>query len=147
MRGEIVDCILLTWFPIQSRSSPLILSFNLSLRNFLVENRSSIGRNTAPTGKIFERMMASDFWEVGASGARYSRQFVLDELERRHASPHEDVWETSGFQCRRLASDVYLLTYTLLQHKTRLTRRSTIWERTADGWKIVCHQGTTAQRK
>ena len=93
----------------------------------------------------FERMMASDFWEVGASGASYSRQFVLDELERRHAAPHEDVWETSDFQCRQLASDVYLLTYTLLQHKTRLTRRSTIWERTADGWKIVYHQGTIAQ--
>ncbi|HEX4029604.1 MAG TPA: hypothetical protein VHX20_04530 [Terracidiphilus sp.] len=40
--------------------------------------------------------------------------------------------------------DVYLLTYTLLQDATRLTRRATIWQRTA-GWKIVYHQGTIVQ--
>jgi hypothetical protein len=90
----------------------------------------------------FDKMMVDDFWEVGASGRRYSRAFVLDELERRHAAPHTDAWETSDFRCRRLAADVYLLTYTLLQDKVRLTRRSTIWRRTADGWKIVYHQGT-----
>ena len=33
----------------------------------------------------FEKMMSPDFWEIGASGRRYSRAFVLDELERRHA--------------------------------------------------------------
>jgi hypothetical protein len=67
---------------------------------------------------------------------------VLDALEKRHAAPHADVWETSDFQCRRLAGDVYLLTYTLLQNNERLTRRSTIWQRTNEGWKIVYHQGT-----
>jgi hypothetical protein len=35
-----------------------------------------------------------------------------------------------------------LLTYTLLQDNQRLTRRATIWRSTADGWKIVYHQGT-----
>jgi hypothetical protein len=44
-----------------------------------------------------------------------------------------------------LAADLYLLTYTLLQDKVRLTRRSTIWQRTAEGWKIVYHQGTIVQ--
>jgi hypothetical protein len=93
----------------------------------------------------FERMMADDFWEVGASGRRYSREYVLDELERRHAVPHADVWETRDFHCRRLADDVYLLTYTLLQDNRRLTRRSTIWWRTAEGWKIIYHQGTVVE--
>jgi|SRR5579872_6575168 len=93
----------------------------------------------------FERMMVDDFWEVGASGARYSRQFVLDELERRHAAPHEDEWETSDFHCRQLGPDVYLLTYTLLQQRVRCTRRCTIWQRTDQGWKIVYHQGTIVQ--
>ena len=90
----------------------------------------------------FERMTAEDFWEIGASGRRYSREFVLDELEKRYASPHEDVWETSDFRCQQLAKDLYLLTYTLLQDKTRLTRRSTIWRKTGGDWKIVFHQGT-----
>jgi len=93
----------------------------------------------------FERMTVEDFWETGASGRRYSRQSVLDELERRFSAPHNDVWETRDFYCRELARDVYLLTYTLLQDRKRLTRRATIWRRAADGWKIVYHQGTIVQ--
>jgi hypothetical protein len=93
----------------------------------------------------FERMMVDDYWETGASGRCYSRKAVLDELEKRFSDPHADVWETSDFQCRRLASDVYLLTYKLLQDNARLTRRSTIWQSTANGWKIVYHQGTIVQ--
>ncbi len=93
----------------------------------------------------FEKMTVHNFWEVGASGRIYSRKFVLDELERRYSAPHNDIWETRGFQCRQLGPDVYLLTYTLLQEKTRLTRRSTIWQRTSDGWKAIYHQGTLVQ--
>lgn len=93
----------------------------------------------------FEKMTAEDFWETGASGRRYSREFVLDELEERFSAPHTDVWETSEFACRKLAPDVYLLTYTLLQDKQRLTRRSTIWQKTGGGWKIAFHQGTIVQ--
>jgi hypothetical protein len=93
----------------------------------------------------FEKMTAEDFWETGASGRIYSRQLVLDVLEERFSAPHEDVWETSGFACRRLAENVYLLTYTLLQNRLRLTRRCTIWQKTPDGWKIAYHQGTIVQ--
>ena len=90
----------------------------------------------------FERMTAEDYWETGASGRRYSRECVLDGLEERFSVPHADVWETSGFHCRKLSEDTYLLTYTLLQDNQRLTRRATIWRKTPDGWKIVYHQGT-----
>jgi hypothetical protein len=93
----------------------------------------------------FENMTTVDFWETGASGRRYSRQFILDTLEERFSKPHEDVWETSEFHCRRLSEDTYLLTYTLLQDKVRLTRRTTIWRKTQEGWKIVYHQGTVVQ--
>src|ERR1039458_7012066 len=88
----------------------------------------------------FERMTGEDYWETGASGRRYSRPFVLDGLEERFSVPHEDVWETMDFQCRKLSEDIYLLTYTLLQDHARLTRRATIWRRTPEGWKIVYHQ-------
>ena len=90
----------------------------------------------------FEKMTAPDFWEVGASGQQYSRAAVLDELEKRFATPHSDVWETSDFQCRKLALNVYLLTYALVQDNVRRTRRATIWERTDEGWRIIYHQGT-----
>lgn len=83
----------------------------------------------------FEKMMGADFWEVGASGRRYSRDYVVDALQKRYASQTADVWEASGFHCRRLAEDVYLLTYTLLQENNRKTRRSTIWQNAPDGWR------------
>ena len=88
-------------------------------------------------------MTLPDFWEIGASGNIYSREYVLNELDRRHQthSTEKDVWETSNFYCRKLAQDVYLLTYNLLQGE-RKTRRSTIWQQTQTGWKIAFHQGT-----
>lgn len=89
----------------------------------------------------FEKMTALGFWEVSASGRRFSRQFVLDLLEPRYKNPTTDVWEISGFHCSEIAANNYLVTYTLFQGR-RVTRRSTIWRRTADGWQIIFHQGT-----
>ena len=88
-----------------------------------------------------EAMTEPDFWEVGASGRRYSREYVLDVLEERYRHPVEDDWQTSDFHCREIAADNYLLTYTLRQG-ARITRRATLWRHTAQGWKIVYHQGT-----
>ena len=82
-----------------------------------------------------------DFWEIGASGRRYSRDYVLEVLDERRRHPIEDRWETTDFRCQELATGLYLLTYTLRQG-ARVTRRATIWRRVADEWKIVFHQGT-----
>ncbi len=89
----------------------------------------------------FDGMMAQDFWEVGASGARYGRALVLDLLAERHTTPQLETLEPFDFRCRALGADTYLVTYTLLQGE-RTTRRATIWQQAADGWKIVYHQGT-----
>lgn len=89
----------------------------------------------------FESMTEDTFWEVGASGRRYSRQYVLDALEKRPANQPQEAWQTRDFHCLEIAVDNYLLTYTLIQGP-RVTRRSTIWRRTVQGWKIVYHQGT-----
>jgi hypothetical protein len=89
----------------------------------------------------YEKMTDPGFWEVGASGRRYSREFILDTLEDRALKGDEDVWETLGFHCLEVAPDNYLVTYTLLQG-ARVTRRATLWRRTQSGWKILYHQGT-----
>lgn len=89
----------------------------------------------------FENMTDPFFWEVGASGRRYSREFILDTLDDRVLKGYEDVWETQGFHCLEIAPDNYLVTYTLLQG-ARVTRRATLWRRTKSGWKILYHQGT-----
>lgn len=96
------------------------------------------------TRRDFENMTDAAFWEVGASGRRYSREYVLDELEKRYQNPAEDNWEARDFHCLKIAPDNYLLTYTLVQGE-RVTRRLTIWRRSDAGWKIVYHQGTVVE--
>lgn len=93
------------------------------------------------TRQDFERMTAPEFWEVGASGRRYSRTFVLDTLEARYQNATTDVWEIGDFHCLEIAEDNYLVTYTLIQGQ-RVTQRATIWRRASDDWQIVYHQGT-----
>ena len=92
----------------------------------------------------FERQTAPDFWEVGATGRRYSREYIWSVLEKRWSELGDDPWETSAFHCRQVSPDTYLLTYTLLQEGRR-SRRLTVWQKTSDGWQIVYHQGTVVE--
>jgi hypothetical protein len=96
------------------------------------------------TREAFLAMTAEDFWQVGASGRRYDREYVLDVLEQRFSTPHEEEWEAEGFYCQLVAPDNYLLTYTLRQ-AGRVSRRATLWRRAAHGWVIAYHQGTLVQ--
>ncbi|MBA4749194.1 MAG: DUF4440 domain-containing protein [Alphaproteobacteria bacterium] len=94
----------------------------------------------------FERQMDEDFWEVVASGTAHNREEILDFLEERYAGPYEEDWKAQEFKLQKLAEGLYLLTYVLIQNKTRVTRRSTLWR--LDGechWRIVYHQGTVVQ--
>ena len=90
----------------------------------------------------FEKRMVQDYWEIGASGQRYSRQFILEFLAK---NPPVDAnlvgWKTSDHALRQLGPEVHLLTYTLRQGE-RFTRRSTVWQKTNQGWRILYHQGT-----
>lgn len=93
-------------------------------------------------GAAFERRLAPEYWEVGASGRRYSREFIVRLLEERPpVDAAKSGWRCRDFGLRRMGAETYLLTYTLDQ-KGRITRRATVWERTAEGWRIVYHQGT-----
>jgi hypothetical protein len=42
----------------------------------------------------FEELVAPQFWEIGASGRRYSRDFALSVLTERQRKPAEDEWKT-----------------------------------------------------
>jgi hypothetical protein len=54
----------------------------------------------------FEQMLAAEFWEIGASGRRWSRAHALDVLEKRCALSQHDLWESTDYYCQRLAEDV-----------------------------------------
>ncbi len=97
-----------------------------------------------PASQQFEELLAAEFWEIGASGRLYSREFVLSVLKSRKRDPSEKEWETSGFHVFEVASANYLLTYTLRQ-PGRVTRRATLWRSVEGAWKAVYHQGTVVQ--
>ncbi|MGV0025365.1 nuclear transport factor 2 family protein [Phormidesmis priestleyi] len=115
----------------------LVPVLNELMRREPIFHRSEYGT----TRRDFENMTDPDFWEVGASGRCYSRECVLDTLEKRYENPTEEIWETRDFHCLEIAPENYLVTYTLIQGE-RITRRSTIWRRSNLSWKIVYHQGT-----
>jgi hypothetical protein len=99
-------------------------------------------REFGTTLSDFEKATAPDYWEAGASGRRYSRAFILSELEKH---PPVDAaaagWKCDDHALRQLGEDVFLLTYTLRQLE-RITRRATIWQKSVEGWRVLYHQGT-----
>ena len=101
-------------------------------------------REYGTTRQAFEAMVAEDFWEVGASGRRYSREFILDTLVKRYATAHEDRWTAEEFYCQELSPGLYLLTYTLRQGP-HVTRRTTLWRKSRESWVAVYHQGTMVE--
>lgn len=96
-------------------------------------------------GTDFASMVTDDFWEIGASGKIYTREFVLSVLSERQHQKTADIWQTSDFACRKLSDEYFLLTYNLTQDHTRQTRRTTLWFWTSEDWKIAFHQGTLVQ--
>lgn len=95
----------------------------------------------------FPTITAPGYWEVGASGRLYNHDFIVNHLKQ---NPPVDA-DAAGWQCtdhgvRMLGPTTYLFTYTLRQGD-RVTRRATIWEKAADGWLVVYHQGTIVTAK
>ncbi len=100
------------------------------------------------TRQDIENQMCYEFWEVGASGAVYTREDVVSTLlERYNDAKYEDIYETSNFKVTQIAPNNYLLTYDLIQNKTRLTKRATIWRKENDQWRILYHQGTVVENR
>jgi hypothetical protein len=87
-------------------------------------------------------LVSDDYWEVGASGRRYDRAFVLDTVAARPPEP-PGAWAVAEFAVRLLGGDVWLATYVLHQGE-RVTRRATIWRRDEGRWVALYHQGTLA---
>jgi len=97
----------------------------------------------------FENMTEINFYEVGASGRCYNREFVIDTLVKRYQDTNyasQDYWEIEDCQCTQIEQNAYLFIYQLT-HKERVTRRATIWKFDGEDWKIFYHQGTIVQEE
>jgi hypothetical protein len=88
-----------------------------------------------------ERMTDENFWEIGASGRCYTRDYAIENLLERYRLPEPHDWPCRDFTIMPLAEALFLVSY-ILEEPDRTTRRSTIWRRSGFEWKIVFHQGT-----
>ena len=98
------------------------------------------------TPENVEQYVSPRFWEVGASGNRYSRDFALKVLAERQKSPDIAAWKTAGWHIAEAGTNTYLLTYTLYQ-PDRITRRLSVWQKQPAGWQVIYHQGTMVQNQ
>jgi hypothetical protein len=104
-------------------------------------------RELVHSGETFDAETADDFWEVGASGRVYSRDFLRSVVLQRLQDDDVDArvaqgWTTADHGIRLLGPDTYLVTYQL-NGQGRRTRRATIWRSSpAKGWHVLYHQGT-----
>jgi hypothetical protein len=63
--------------------------------------------------------------EVGASGRRYSRAFVLETLAHRLRQADEGSSQLQAVHCQDISADSFLVTYTLRNvQKQHTVRRS-----------------------
>ncbi len=99
--------------------------------------------NAGASREHFEALLAPEFWEIAASGKRYSREYVINTLEERQQKPFKQAWHTSDYFLQPLANQFFLLTYTLHQ-PTRISQRTSLWRSVGDTWQLVYHQGTVA---
>ncbi len=93
------------------------------------------------TAAWLDAALASDFWEVAASGRRYDRATFLTLVLECASRPHDERWEPLDVGLRRAGPDTVVMTYSLWQGE-RLSHRSSWWTRTPTGWQTVYHQGT-----
>jgi len=91
-----------------------------------------------------ERLLHPNFFEVGRSGALYSRASVLAEFTNR--PPLYRVW-VQDFRIESVTEGLALLTYRSAHvadngSLERHTLRASLWQSTEQGWRLRFHQGT-----
>ena len=89
----------------------------------------------------FESVLAEDFFEFGQSGRVYSRDECLNIPE----SLIDVVIPLPDFNARFLSTEIVQITYRSifkLEGEVASANRSSIWSRSANGWKLKFHQGT-----
>jgi hypothetical protein len=89
-----------------------------------------------------ELLLHPDFVEVGASGRRWTRAAIIDELAATRAGPPVvEPLDVSDMAAHRVAPGAILVTFTTVRGGRRV-HRSSLWVGGPDGWSVRFHQGT-----
>ena len=84
------------------------------------------------------RLIDPDFLEVGQGGRLWDHTQILHEFGSASSMPHVMI---SEMDARPIADHLVLVTY-VSTIEYRSVRRSSMWRRSGEGWRVVFHQGT-----
>ena len=88
-----------------------------------------------------ERLLHPSFLEIGASGRRWGREAIVEEMvmsSEGYVAP-----EVIDLADQQLADGVVLVTYST-RRLDSTTSRTSVWLHTEAGWQVVLHQATPA---
>lgn len=89
-----------------------------------------------------DALLADDFIEIGASGAVFGKDVVLEALPRESGP----AFEAGPMRVHLVTPDVARLHYAALKRTeggALRSLRTSLWRREADGaWRMAFHQGT-----
>jgi len=86
-------------------------------------------------------LLADGFVEFGTSGRIYNKEQMIDLLQQEQGRRDQSSTITE-FSVRRLAADVILVTYRIVESRTI---RSSIWKSTSGRWQMEFHQSTKSE--
>lgn len=89
---------------------------------------------------LMDELMDPEFTEIGASGRLWDRLSLITALSQ-DPDPSVVPIAVSDMEGRLLAPGIVHLTY-VSDNNGRRARRSSIWRRSAQGWRLYFHQGT-----
>lgn len=87
-----------------------------------------------------EELLDPEFTEIGASGRFWDRAAIIEMMigdEDRVRAP----LPTAEMSARVVAPGLVLLTY-VSDPGGRAARRSSLWRRSGESWRVLFHQGT-----
>lgn len=115
------------------------------LQLVLEGERSLLDPRVRRSVELVGRLLHPDFFEFGASGRKWNRRDMVAALVAEGSSDDMPVTTVSDLAAVHLADGVVLVTY-LTQDVERRVLRSSLWRRTATGWRLYFHQGTVMSK-
>ncbi|WP_158257329.1 DUF4440 domain-containing protein [Kineococcus xinjiangensis] len=102
--------------------------------------RALLSSATRRNRQEVDRLLDEDFEEIGASGRLWSRSEMMHALAAEPPGDDRVIPDAEMRACV-LSADLILLTY-VSDPDGRRAHRSSLWRRTATGWRLRHHQGT-----
>lgn len=111
----------------------------------MTAERESLSLECRADARRFERLLAPDFHEFGASGGEIGYAGTA-ELVARSTAPGDEPIEVENMRGQLLADGLVMVKYTS-RNQARRSNRTSLWRRTEAGhWQVFHHQGTITSR-